>query len=632
MEQGYALHNALKRFSLGEELHAYSYMGCHRETRSVEGVGSQDGFVFRVWAPHAERISVVGDWNQWDIQAQPMEYLEFGIWESFSPLAQEGHAYKYYILGADGVSRYKTDPFAFSICPSPENSGVVTSLEDYEWQDEAYRRQQGKRKLLDSPMNIYQMHPGSWKHGEDGRCLTYKELGEELIPYLKDMGYTHLEFMSLMEPSRLSGKLTLGYYAPARAYGSPKELMAFVDRCHQEGIGVLFEWNPYAFPKEEQGLYDFDGTCCYESADGLMNELPGGKGRIFDYSKGQVQSFLMSGGVFWMDQFHGDGIRMGSVTPMLYLDYDRQSYHPNAYGGKENLDAIAFLRKVNRAIFSTRRNAITIAEENTAFPLVSRPDYDGGLGFLYKWNMGWLRDMMEYLRLDPLWRKGSHARLTSSMEYAYAENFVLTLPHSLSREEGPMISILPGEHDDKFAGLRAFYGFMMAFPGKKLSFMGNEFAQFDPWEPKESLRWDLLSNERHDRFRAYVRELNRMYLKDSCLWNNDTEDGGFEWICMDDCDNSVLAFRRIDRRSREIIAICNFCPVARENYRLGLPRLGEYEPVLSGDAAEFGGTGTELLTVTAEKTPYHNLPYSGVFTVPPLSTTYYKRIVNPRKP
>ena len=430
----------------------------------------------------------------------------------------------------------------------------------------------------------------------------------------------------------MSGKLTLGFYAPSQDYGSPKELMAFVDRCHQEGIGVLFEWNPYAFPKEEQGLYDFDGSCCYESMDTLMNELPGGKGRIFDFSKGQVQSFLMSNGVFWMDQFHGDGVRIGSVTAMLYLNYDRQDYRPNVYGGKENLDAIAFLRKANRAIFSTRRNAITIAQEHTAFPLVSRPDYDGGLGFLYKWNMGWLNDMVEYLRLDPLWRKGSHARLTASMEYAYAENFVLTLPHSLSREDGPLISLMPGEYNDKFAGLRAFYGFMMAFPGKKLSFMGNEFAQFDHWNPEQSLHWDLLGYDRHRQFRDYVRELNRLYLKDSCLWNNDTETGGFAWICMDDCDNSVLAFRRMDRRSREIIAICNFCPVARENYRLGLPRLGEYEPVLSGDAEEFGGTGTTLPVVTAEKIPYHDLPYSGVFTVPPLSTSYYKRIVNPRKP
>ena len=632
MEQGYALHNALKRFAGGEELRAYSYMGCHRSVRIEETQEAREGFVFRLWAPNGVKVSLVGDWNGWDIEAQPMKPLEYGIWECFCQGPKEGDAYKYYILGADGVGRFKTDPFAFSLCGAPENSGRITCLEGYEWQDEAYRRQQGKRKLLDSAMNIYQLHPGSWKRHSHGGALSYGELAEEMIPYLKDMGYTHVELMSLMEPSRISGKLTLGFFAPAQEHGSPKELMAFVDRCHQEGIGVLFEWTPYAFPKEEQGLYDFDGSCCYESDDALMNELPGGKGRIFDFGKGQVQSFLMSSSVFWMDLFHGDGIRMGSVTAMLYLNYDRQHYHPNAYGGKENLDAIAFLRKVNRGIFSTRRNAITIAQEHTAFPLVSRPDYDGGLGFLYKWNMGWLRDMVEYLRLDPLWRKGSHSRLTTSMEYAYAENFVLTLPHSLSREDGPLISLMPGDYDDKFAGLRAFYGFMMAFPGKKLSFMGNEFAQFDPWDPGKSIQWNLLQFDRHRQFRDYVRALNQLYLKDSCLWNNDTESGGFAWISMDDCDNSVLAFRRMDRRSREIIAICNFCPVARENYRLGLPRMGEYEPVLSGDGEEFGGTGMELPVVAAEKVPLHNLPYSGVFTLPPLSTTYYKRIVTPRKP
>ena len=334
MEQGYTLHNALKRYTGGEELHAYSYMGCHLDSRSHGGEESREGFVFRLWAPNALQVSLVGDWNGWDVNADPMELLEFGIWECFTQAPKEGDAYKYYILGADGVARYKTDPFAFAICPYPENSGIVTCLEGYDWQDEAYRRQQGKRKLLDSAMNIYQCHLGSWRRHPDGSCLTYRELESELIPYLKDMGYTHVELMSLMEPSRVSGKLTLGFFAPTQAYGSPKELMAFIDHCHQEGIGVLFEWNPYAFPKEEQGLYDFDGSCCYESMDTLMNELPGGKGRIFDFSKGQVQSFLMSNGVFWMDLFHGDGVRIGYVTAMLYLNYDRQSYHPNAYGGK----------------------------------------------------------------------------------------------------------------------------------------------------------------------------------------------------------------------------------------------------------------------------------------------------------
>ena len=626
MEVNYALHNALKRFVGGDEIHAYSYMGCHWEDR-----GEQKGFVFRLWAPKAQRVSVVGEWNSWDPQAQPMTYLEYGVWESFSTEAVCGQAYKYCILGADGVERYKTDPFARSYCAPPETSAKVYDGGAYDWQDEVYRRQQGKRKLLDSPMNIYEFHPGSWKRKTDGSCFSYGELEQELIPYIKDMGYTHIELMSVAEPSRLRGELTLGFYAPDCAYGGAEALMHFIDTCHAEGIGVLVEWMPHAFSKEEQGLYDFDGTCCYESADPMMNELVHGQGRLFDFGKGEVQSFLISNAVYWMEQYHADGLRIGSVTAMLYLDYDRQSYHPNIYGGKENLDAIAFLRKLNRAVFSTRRNAITIAEEYTAFPLVTKPDYDGGLGFLYKWNMGWLRDMLQYLKLDPLWRKGSHCRLTASMEYAYAENFVLNLPHRLSLDEGPLIAMLPGKYEYKFADLRAFYGFMMAFPGKKLSFMGNEFAQFAQWKPTGQLDWMLLDYDRHRQFLAYVRALNHLYLKDSCLWNTDTDREGFCWISMDDCDNSVLAFRRIDRRNREIIAVCNFCPVIREHYCLGLPRLGDYEAVLCSDDAAFGGTGMALPVVTAERKPLHGQPYSGEFTLPPLSTTYYKRVISPRK-
>ena len=626
MEQNYALHNALKRFASGDEIHAYSYMGCHWEVQQ-----EVQGFVFRLWAPKAQSVSVVGDWNGWDPQAQPMTYLEYGVWESFSPMPTVGQSYKYCVLGEDGVQRYKTDPFAQWICAQPENSGRVCSREAYDWQDESYRRQQGKRKLLDSPMNIYELHPASWKRKADGSCIGYSELERELIPYVKEMGYTHIELMSVAEPSRKRGELTLGFYAPACCYGSPAELMHFVDACHGEGIGVLIEWIPHAFPKEEQGLYDFDGSCCYETADPMMNELPHGQGRLFDFGKGEVQSFLISNAVYWMEQFHADGLQIGSVTAMLYLDYDRAEYHPNIYGGKENLDAIAFLRKLNRAVFSTRRNAITIAEEYTAFPLVTKPDYDGGLGFLYKWNMGWLQDMLRYLQLDPLWRKGSHSRLTASMEYAYAENFVLNLPHSLSLEEGPLIAMLPDEYEYKFADLRAFYGFMMAFPGKKLSFMGNEFAQFSRWKPMDQLDWMLLEYEQHRQFAAYVQALNHLYLKDSCLWNNDTDPEGFRWISTDDCDNSVLALRRIDRRNREIIAVCNFCPVLREHYCLGLPRLGEYEPVLSSDDTAFGGSGMELPVVVAERKALHGLPYSGEFTLPPLSTTYYKRVIIPRK-
>ena len=622
MEGNYVLHNALKRFAGGDEIRAYAYMGCHEELRL-----DRQGYVFRLWAPKAQSVSLVGDWNGWDPQAEPMTYMEYGVWEVFSTEPKLGQAYKFRVLGQDGVARYKTDPFAFSLCPQPENSSRIASGESYCWGDEAYRRQQGKRKLLDSALNIYELHPPSWRKHPDGSCLSYKELEAELIPYVKDMGYTHIELLAPWEPARDGSGLALGFYAPGNCGYDPRELMSFIDHCHREGVGVLIEWNPYAFPKEEQGLYDFDGSCCYELADPLMNEPAGGAARLFDFAKGEVQSFLISNAVYWMEQYHADGLRVSDVTAMLYLDYDRQEYHPNAYGGKENLDAISFLRKLNRAVFSVRRNAITVAEEYTAFPLVTKPDYDGGLGFLYKWNMGWLQNMVEYFRLDPLWRKGSHRRLTAAMEYAYAENFILALPEEPAHGEGRMISMLPGEHEDRFADLRAFYGFMMAFPGKKQSFMGNEFADYMPREPD----WITAGEGRHRQFADYVRELNRLYVKDSCLWNNDTDNGGFSWICMDDCDNSVLAFRRIDRRNREIIAVCNFCPVVREHYCLGLPRGGEYQAVLSSDEERFGGTAMELPPITAEKKPFHGLPYSGEFTLPPLSATYYKRIVNSRK-
>ncbi len=626
MEQSQTLHNAFKRFTNGDELHAYSYMGCHPEER--DGI---QGFVFRVWAPHARSVSVVGDWNFWNPEDLPMEHLEYGIWEAFSAFARQGNGYKFYIVCEDSTAIYRADPFAFERCPGPEHSGRIRVIEGYEWGDEAYRRQQGKRKLLDSPMNIYKVDPASWKKGEDGAALSCRELARELIPYVKDMGYTHLELLPVAEHlPRQSFRLT-AFYAPAVGFGSPQDFMSFVDQCHQAGLGVLLDWEALCFPKGEQGLERFDGGCCYEGADTLMNELSDHSAYLFDYSKPEVQSFLISNGVYWMEQYHVDGLRAESVTTMLYLDYDRREFHPNIYGGKENLDAIAFLRKLNRAVFSSRRNAITIAEEYTAFPLVTKPDYDGGLGFLYKWNKGWLQSMLRYFRLDPLWRKGSHELLSEPMDYAYAENFVLPLHHGAAEPEGSLIAMLPGDYEDKFACLRAFYGLFMAYPGKKLSFMGNELAQFSPWNPEGELDWFLLDYEKHRLLRDYVRELNKLYLRDCCLWNNDSDWGGFQWISRDDCDNSVIAFRRIDRRSREIIAIFNFCPVLRQDYRLGLPRSGEYEPVLSSDERFFGGSGQSLAVVSAKKEPMHDLPFSGEFTLPPLSAVFYKRKVLPKK-
>ena len=623
-----SLHNILRKFSAGDELRAYAILGCHRA--QCDG---KNGYIFRVWAPHAQGVSVTGDWNFWNPDDLPMTYLEYGVWEAFSVYAKEGDAYKFCVRRADGSTVYKSDPYGFRTCALPDTSNRVCTLEGFEWNDTAYRRQQAKRHLLDSPMNIYEMHFGSWRRKSDGSCYRYDELADELIPYLLDMGYTHVELMPITEypydPSW--GYQVTGYYAPTARYGSPQQFMTFVDKCHRAGIGVLLDWVPAHFPKDENGLYEFDGTCCYELSDPMMNEHPDWSTRIFDFGKGEVQSFLISNAVYWLEQYHVDGLRVDAVASMLYLDYGRRDFRPNKFGGRENLEAIAFLRKLNRAVFSVRRNAITAAEESTAFPMVTKPDYDGGLGFLFKWNMGWMNDMLQYMSLDPLWRKGSHNDLTFSMTYAYSENFILPLSHDeVVHGKGSLINKMPGEYDAKFQNLRAFYGFMMAHPGKKLSFMGNEFAQFIEWRHYEQLEWMLLDYDRHRQMHDWVRDLNHFYLDHSCMWNNDSDWNGFRWISADDNANSVVAFRRIDRRGRELICICNFCPVLREHYRLGLPKPGQYEPVLSSDDLKYGGSGTELLTVTAEREPMHGLQYSGEFTLAPLSAMFYQRKTTPR--
>ena len=626
MEQ--TLQTTLKRIADGDEMHAYAYLGCHKAER--DGIS---GYVFRVWAPRAQGVSVTGDWNFWNEEDLPMTWIKNGIWEAFSVYAKEGDSYKYCVRKADGGKVYKSDPYGFRMQERPETSSRVCTLDGYAWGDAAYRRQQGKKKLLDSPMNIYEMHFGSWKRKEDGSCFSYEEMADELIPYLQDMGYTHIELMPLSEypydPSW--GYQVTGYYAPTARYGEPKQLMKFVDRCHQAGIGVLLDWVPAHFPKDENGLYEFDGTCCYELSDPMMNEHPDWTTRIFDFGKGEVQSFLISNAVYWLEMYHIDGLRVDAVAAMLYLDYGRKEYHPNRYGGRENLEAIAFLRKLNRAVFSVRRNAITAAEESTAFPMVTKPDYDGGLGFLFKWNMGWMNDMLKYMSLDPLFRKGSHNNLTFSMTYAYSENFILPLSHDeVVHGKYSLINKMPGSYDEKFSNLRAFFGFMMGHPGKKLNFMGNEFAQFIEWKYDQGLDWLLLQYDRHRQMQSYVRDLNHFYLENSSLWNNDTDWNGFKWISADDRDNSVVAFRRIDRRGRELICICNFCPVRREYYRLGLPKQGKYEPIFNSDDVCYGGSGTKLMPVETEKIPMHGLPFSGEFTLAPMSTTFYKRKITQR--
>ena len=613
-----SLQHFLEQFHTTGCADAFRYMGCHF---------ADGGAVFRVWAPKAESVSVVGDFNFWNEQDLPMQKISDGVWEAFSVYAQPGGAYKYCVIGQNGRKVYKTDPYGTRCKALPDTSSVLEPPDSFVWHDGAYRARRKKQNALNRPLNIYEVHAGSWKRHADGSAYSWDDLTAELIPYVKDMGYTHIELLPIMEypydPSW--GYQVTCYYAPTHRYGTPEQLMRFVDECHRQSLGVILDWVPAHFPKDENGLYEFDGACCYELSDPMMNEHPDWTTRIFDYGKPEVRSFLVSNACYWLERFHVDGIRVDAVASMLYLDYNRQVYKPNRFGGKENLEAIEFLRELNNAAFRVNPAVMMIAEESTAFPLVTKPDYVGGLGFLFKWNMGWMNDMLRYMSLDPLYRKGDHNALTFSMTYAFSENFVLPLSHDeVVHGKCSLIGKMPGNYDDKFANLRVFYAYQMAHPGKKLNFMGNELAQFIEWNYTQGLDWVLLDYDRHRQMQAFVRELNHFYLEHPQLWENDSDWDGFQWIDCDDRDRSIVTFRRISRSGKELVVICNFCPVVRERYRVGLPKAGWYVPVLNTDEARFGGYGFMARPQKAEKEPYQKLPYSAEFYLPPMSVTYYR--------
>ena len=601
---------------------AYRFLGCHAQNR--DGV---DGFVFRTWAPQAQSVRVTGDFNFWNEEDLPMQPVGCGVWEAFSRFAQPGQRYKLCIKTKDGRTVYKTDPYGNRCGVLPDTASIIEAEDGFVWHDGLYRARRRKEKILNRPVNIYEVHAGSWKRHEDGSVLSFRELAQQLVPYVRDMGYTHIELMPVMEypydPSW--GYQITCYYAPTHRYGAPEDLKYFIDEAHKAGIGVILDWVPAHFPKDANGLYEFDGTCCYELSDPTMNEHPDWTTRIYDYGKPEVRSFLISNACYWISQFHADGIRVDAVASMLYLDYNRPNYKPNRFGGRENLEAIDFLRQLNAAAFQTEPAVMMIAEESTAFPLITKPDYDGGLGFLFKWNMGWMNDMLQYMSLDPLYRKGDHNALTFSMTYAFSENFILPLSHDeVVHGKCSLIGKMPGNYDDKFNNLRVLYAYQMAHPGKKLNFMGSEFAQFIEWNFKQGLDWLLLDYEKHRKMQQFVKTLNRFYLENRELWEVDTGWDGYEWIEPDDRDRSVIAFRRKDRKGRELVVVCNFCPVLRENYRLGLPKQGWYVPVLNTDDEAFGGYGFAPETVRTEKKPSHGQMQSGLFRVPPMSVCFYR--------
>ena len=509
----------ISAFVDGVATNAYDLLGCHID----KGI-----FIFRVWAPNAKSVSLVGDFNEWSQNANHMINIGSGIWEGIIENAKIYDNYKYAITSQDGKTVLKSDPYAFHTATRPDNASKIYDISGFKWTDDEFIKNNKGRDILSSSMNIYEVHLGSWKMHADGNPYSYRELAEELPCYVKNMGYTHIEIMPVSEyPYDGSwGYQVTGYYAPTSRYGTPEDFAYFVDCCHKKGIGVILDWVGAHFPRDEHGLMNFDGTACYEYNDPLKSDHPDWGTRIFDYGRNEVKSFLISNVIFWQNIYHIDGFRLDAVASMLYLDYGKKDgqWRPNVFGGNYNLEAIDFLKQLNSASFENKPEVLMIAEESTAFPMITKPPFDGGLGFNFKWNMGWMNDMLMYMSKDPLFRKGMHNNVTFSLTYAFSENFILPLSHDeVVHGKCSMINKMPGEYEEKFNNLRAFYGYMMAHPGKKISFMGNEFAQFIEWNFKQELDWVLLSYDAHKKMHRFVKELNNFYLENSPFWENETD-------------------------------------------------------------------------------------------------------------
>ncbi|MBC8547332.1 1,4-alpha-glucan branching protein GlgB [Clostridiaceae bacterium NSJ-31] len=619
-------------FHQGTNYKTYEYLGAHPHKQ-----GRSTGAIFRTWAPNARAVSVTGDFNDWKPEANPMQRIsDNGVWEVFVPGVKVYDNYKYCITAADGREIYKADPYAFHAETRPGTASKFVDISGYSWGDDAWYAKKQGLNIYHSPMNIYEVHLGSWRTYEDGAQFDYRKMAEELIPYAKDMGYTHLEIMPITEyPFDGSwGYQVTGYFAPTSRYGTPQDLMYFIDQCHQADLGVIMDWVPGHFPKDAYGLYEYDGGYCYEYSDPQKREHEQWGTRIFDYGRNEVLSFLISSAMFWVEQYHMDGIRVDAVASMLYLDYGREQWQwtPNVNGGKENLEAVAFLQKLNTAVLTEHPSALMIAEESTSWPLVTKPPMVGGLGFNFKWNMGWMNDMLAYTSLDPIYRAYNHDKLTFSMFYAFSENFILPISHDeVVYGKCSLINKMPGEYDQKFAGMRAFLGYMMAHPGKKLLFMGQEFAQFNEWNYQTELDWNLFDFEKHRKMHDFVRTINHFYLDNPCMWQVEDSWDGFQWISHDDHAQNIVSFRRIDEKGNEVVVLCNFCPVGRTAYRIGVPDAAKYQEVLNTDDVAFGGEGRLNEPVPVEDIEMHGFEQSIEFQVPPLSCLFFKAVPGRRK-